>query len=249
MIPLHDDNPTSSLPVVTVSLIVACSLVFLWQLSLPVPDAAVLRFGVIPAVLLGSASLPPSLEPLPSGLTLITAMFLHGGWLHLIGNMLFLWIFGNNVEDAMGPVRFLVFYLLCGIVASLAHAVLLAGSTTPMIGASGAIAGTLGAYVLLHPYSRVLVLIWLGFFVTTARLPAIVVIGLWIVLQLLNASLDAGGGVAWWAHVGGFAAGMLLVLVFRRKGVPLLDRARPRAARPRPNLDRYRPRRRRGPWG
>jgi rhomboid family protein len=246
MIPLYDDNPTRNFPVVTVGIIVVCALVFLWQLTLPRPDVAVLRFGVIPAVLLGHAELSPALHPLPSGLTLITAMFLHGGWMHLIGNMLFLWIFGNNVEDAMGPIRFAAFYLLSGIVASLSHALFLAGSTMPMIGASGAIAGTLGAYLLLHPRSRVLVLLWLGFFITTVRLPAMVVIGVWIGLQLLNASLGAGGGVAWWAHVGGFVAGMLLILVLRRPGTPLLDRARPYAARPRPG--RYPPRRR-GPWG
>jgi membrane associated rhomboid family serine protease len=233
MIPLHDDNPTRDFPVVTVALIVLCSAVFLWQLGQPQGDLAVLRYGVIPAVLLGPAALAPELEPLPSALTLVTSMFLHGGWMHLIGNMLFLWVFGNNVEDAMGHVRFVAFYLLAGIAAALSHAALLPASTVPMIGASGAIAGTLGAYLLLHPRSRVLVLVWLGIFVTTMRLPAMVVIGVWALLQVVSAALGAGGGIAWWAHVGGFVAGLVLLPLLRRRGTVLLDRARPG----------------RGPWG
>jgi membrane associated rhomboid family serine protease len=233
MIPLHDDNPTRIFPAVTVALIALCSLVFLWQLASPSAEVTVLRFGLIPAVLFGGASLPAELEPLPGALTLLTSLFLHGGWMHLIGNMLFLWIFGNNVEDAMGHLRFIAFYLICGVAASLSHAALIPASTTPMIGASGAIAGTLGAYLLLHPRSRVLVLVFLGIFVTTMRLPAMVVIGIWIGLQVLNAALDAGGGIAWWAHVGGFVAGMVLLPVFRQPGTALFDRGRPR---------------RRGPW-
>jgi membrane associated rhomboid family serine protease len=233
MIPLHDDNPTRIFPAVTVALIALCSLVFLWQLASPSAEVTVLRFGLIPAVLFGGASLPAELEPLPGALTLLTSLFLHGGWMHLIGNMLFLWIFGNNVEDAMGHLRFIAFYLICGVAASLSHAALIPASTTPMIGASGAIAGTLGAYLLLHPRSRVLVLVFLGIFVTTMRLPAMVVIGIWIGLQVLNAALGAGGGIAWWAHVGGFVAGMVLLPVFRQPGTALFDRGRPR---------------RRGPW-
>jgi membrane associated rhomboid family serine protease len=233
MIPLHDDNPTRIFPAVTVALIALCSLVFLWQLASPSAEVTVLRFGLIPAVLFGGASLPAELEPLPGALTLLTSLFLHGGWMHLIGNMLFLWIFGNNVEDAMGHLRFIAFYLICGVAASLSHAALIPASTTPMIGASGAIAGTLGAYLLLHPRSRVLVLVFLGIFVTTMRLPAMVVIGIWIGLQVLNAALDAGGGIAWWAHVGGFVAGMVLLPVFRQPGTALFARGRPR---------------RRGPW-
>ncbi len=157
MIPLHDDNPTSLTPFVTVGLIAACVAVFLWQVTLPPEalEAALHGYGMSPAVLFGERELAPGL----AGLSVVTSMFLHGGWMHLIGNMLYLWIFGNNVEDAMGHGRFVVFYLLCGLAAAFAQAVQDPGSTVPMIGASGAIGGVLGAYLLLYPQARVLVLI------------------------------------------------------------------------------------------
>ena len=225
MIPLHDDNPTVLKPVVTVGMIAACVLVFLWQLSLSGIEAgqAVYAFGMIPAVLFGEAELPPELATIPSELSLISSMFLHGGWMHLIGNMLYLWIFGNNVEDAMGHVRFVVFYLLCGIAAALAQAVQDPASTVPMIGASGAIGGVLGAYLLLYPRARVLVLIPLGFFWYTLRLPAMAVLGFWFVLQFVQSAMTAGqaGGVAYWAHIGGFVAGVVLIVPFRNKAFPL----------------------------
>ncbi len=234
MIPLHDDNPTTIKPVITVALIVACAMVFLWQFSLGEFSSlkAIYSLGVVPAVLLGSGRLPPELAAVPTELTLLTSMFLHGGWMHLIGNMLYLWIFGNNIEDAMGHGRFVAFYAVCGIAAGLAQALQDPGSTVPMIGASGAISGVLGAYLLLYPKARVLVLIWLGFFIHTVRLPAGYVLGFWFVLQYFNAlvSGQAGGGVAWWAHIGGFITGMALILVFRHKNVPLFGG-------------------RRGPWG
>jgi membrane associated rhomboid family serine protease len=158
-------------------------------------------------------------------------MFLHGGWMHLIGNMLYLWIFGNNVEDAMGHGRFVVFYLLCGLAAAFAQAFQDPGSTVPMIGASGAIGGVLGAYLLLYPQARVLVLIPLGFFFYTLRIRALYVLGFWFLLQFLLSAMTAGqqGGVAYWAHIGGFVAGMVLILPFRRKGFPLF--AGPQASR------------------
>ena len=150
MFPLHDDNPTQTVPYVTWALITACVLAFLWQQSLgDAVQSAVYAFGMIPAVLLDIKSLPPELDLLPAWMTVLTSMFLHGGWMHLIGNMLYLWIFGNNVEDAMGHGRFLAFYLLCGIIAALSQVAMNTASEVPMVGASGAISGVLGAYILL----------------------------------------------------------------------------------------------------
>jgi rhomboid family protein len=158
---------------------------------------------------------------LPASMSLITSMFLHGGFMHLIGNMLYLWIFGNNIEDAMGHGRFIAFYLLCGVIAAMSHAVMEPGSTAPMIGASGAISGVLGAYLLLYPRARVFVLIPLGFFFWRMYVPAGFVLGFWFVLQLLSstATAGAGGGVAWFAHIGGFLAGMVLIGFFKRRSV------------------------------
>ena len=212
MIPLHDDNPSHRFPAVTIALIAICVLVFLWQLSLP-PEAAaraVYSYGMIPAVLFGEARLASELAAVPAAFSVITSMFMHGGWMHLIGNMLYLWIFGNNIEDATGHGKFVGFYLLCGVAAAMAQALQDPGSTTPMIGASGAIGGVLGAYALLFPHARVLVLVPLGFFITTLRVPALAVLGFWIVLQVVQTALapSGGGGVAYWAHIGGFIFGV-----------------------------------------
>ena len=234
MIPLRDDNPTTLAPVLTVSLIVACSLVFLYQVTLP-PDqdeAFILHYGAVPSVVVGGAATGAMAVGLPATLTLLTSMFLHGGWMHLIGNMLYLWIFGNNIEDAMGHVRFLVFYLVCGIAAALSHALTDLQSTIPMVGASGAISGVLGAYLLLYPRAQVLVLIPMGLMTRTMQVPAALVLGFWFLLQLLSggASLGrGGGGVAWFAHVGGFLAGMALIGLFKRADIPFLAPARPAA--------------------
>ena len=225
MIPLRDDNPTSITPFVTYALIAACILVFLWQMSLGEKgfEAAVLALGVIPAALLGDARLPPELYLVPPVATVFSSMFLHGGFMHLAGNMLYLWIFGNNVEDSMGHTRFVIFYLLCGVAAVLAQAWPNPDSTIPMIGASGAISGVLGAYLLLFPRAHVLVLIPLGAFSRMVPLPAMVVLGFWFVLQLVSSALsDAGqGGVAFGAHIGGFVAGMILIPVFKYRHVRL----------------------------
>jgi membrane associated rhomboid family serine protease len=230
VIPLHDDNPTTIKPFLTIAFIVICSLVFLWQLSLGTSgfELAVYRLGVIPAALLGDKILPPELAVLSPTLTIFTSMFMHGGWMHLIGNMLYLWIFGNNIEDAMGHVRFVVFYLLCGIAAVFAQALPNMDSTIPMIGASGAISGVLGAYLLLFPRAHVLVLVPLGFFTRTMYLPAMVVLGFWFVLQLVNSALaDSGqGGVAFGAHIGGFIAGMVLLPLFKYRHVRLFAPSR-----------------------
>ncbi|MDF0643029.1 MAG: rhomboid family intramembrane serine protease [Nitrospira sp.] len=228
MIPLHDDNPIDSTPIITVVLIVSCMLVFLYQTSLPGEpgERFVFEFGAIPAIVFGTG--PVSAVVIPPYATLVTSMFLHGGWMHLIGNMLYLWIFGNNVEDVMGHIRFILFYLICGVLAALSHALTDPSSTVPMVGASGAISGVLGAYVLLFPRAHVLVFIpGIG----TARVAAGVVLGMWFATQLLSGGMSAGspgGGVAFFAHIGGFVAGMLLIGLFKRADVPFFAPARPR---------------------
>lgn len=224
MIPLHDDNPTRIMPIITAGVIVLCIASFFWQLSLgPQVQQAIYRLGLIPAVLFKIKSLPPEMVAIPAWATVVTSMFLHGGWMHIIGNMLYLWIFGNNVEDAMGHKRFILFYLLCGLAAAMAQALPDPQSVTPMIGASGAISGILGAYLLLYPHARVLVMIPLGFIIHTTRVPAGWVLAFWFILQLVNSLLSSGqqSGVAWGAHIGGFIAGMLLIPFFKRKHIRL----------------------------
>jgi len=220
LIPLRDDNPTTLPPTVTIGVIALCALAFLWQQSLSqeAEIRAVYAYGVIPAVLLGGDRLPPEIARIPAALTVLTSMFLHGGWLHLIGNMLYLWIFGNNIEDVLGHVRFVLFYVLCGAAAALTQSGLDTQSTVPMIGASGAIAGVLGAYAVLFPRAHVLVLLPLGFFSQVLRLPALLVLGFWFVLQFLEGGIarpGGEGGVAYWAHIGGFVAGAGLIFLMR----------------------------------
>ena len=218
MIPLKDDNPTTIQPIVTLSVIGSCILVFLWQRSLGQEggQAVVYALGFIPAVLFGSADLLAQLAWVPAPVTIFTSMFLHGGILHLAGNMLYLWIFADNVEDSMGHGRFIVFYALCGVAAALAQAAPEIGSTIPMIGASGAVSGVLGAYVLLYPHARVLVVVPLVVILYTMRLPAFVVLGIWFAGQLLSslAAPAVGGGIAFRAHLGGFVAGLVLIRLF-----------------------------------
>ena len=223
MFPLHDDNPTGITPYVTFGLIGLCIIAFIWQLSLgPAIQQAIISLGVIPAVLFNIKSLSPDLVVVPSTITIFTSMFLHGGWMHLIGNMLYLWIFGNNVEDAVGHGRFIVFYLLCGAAAVFAQAIPHPQSEIPMVGASGAISGVLGAYILLYPHARILVAIPFGFYLHTTRLPAGTVLGLWFILQLINTTFAGDqGGIAFGAHIGGFLMGMAFIPFFRRKGVHL----------------------------
>lgn len=225
MIPLHDDNPTEITPAVTMALIVACTLVFFYQFSLPdrPGEDFIFRYGAIPAAILGhAAALPEAAVGFPASVALMTSMFLHGGWMHLIGNMLYLWIFGNNIEDVMGHARFVIFYLVCGVLAAFSHALTDPASTVPMVGASGAISGVLGAYLLLFPRAQVLVLIPLGMFTRMMYVPAGFVLGFWFVLQLLSGEMSlgsTGGGVAFFAHVGGFLAGMVLIGFFKRPSV------------------------------
>ena len=229
-LPLYDDNPRTRPPVITVGLIAACTIVFLWQLSLDTDasEDVSLSYGMVPAVLFGYAELPARLQAVPPAATLISSMFLHGGILHLLGNMLYLWIFGKAVEAALGPMRFLVLYLLCGVAAALTQALTNPAAEVPMIGASGAIAGILGAYLVLFPRSNVVVLLWIIIFVRLIILPGVILLGIWFALQLLSAlSMQPGeAGVAFWAHVGGFLVGMALVLVLRPPGVAILQARR-----------------------
>ncbi|MDE0245162.1 MAG: rhomboid family intramembrane serine protease [Gammaproteobacteria bacterium] len=219
MIPLSDENRTSRTPVVSYALLGAIVLAFLWQRQ--AGDAAVYAFGLIPARLVHGALLPPQLEWAPAWATVFTSMFLHGGWLHLGGNLLYLWIFGDNVEDALGRGRFVAFYLLCGVAAALVQTVSETTSVIPMIGASGAISGVLGAYMRLYPHAQVRVLVPLFIVFYTIRVPAWVVLGLWFLFQLASSAViqPGQGGVAFFAHIGGFLSGLILVglLMPRRK--------------------------------
>ncbi|MFQ5651228.1 MAG: rhomboid family intramembrane serine protease [bacterium] len=209
MIPLKDDNPRSTFPVLTVALIVINVIVFYFEFQLgyvPVIE----RFGAVPMVILEGQRLE----------TLFTSMFLHGGFMHLAGNMLYLWIFGDNIEHYLGRGRFIVFYFLCGLLAVWTHILLGGISNVPMVGASGAISGILGAYLIKYPKARVLVLFPIFGFLTMRPVPALVVLGLWFVMQLFSGigSIGVqGGGVAFWAHVGGFVAGVVLILIFPAK--------------------------------
>lgn len=229
MLPLADNNPALIKPYVTIAIIVICIIIYIWQVSLSSDSNihAIYNLGVIPSVLLANKQLATDISLFPQWLTLISSMFLHGSWMHLIGNMLFLWMFGNNIESAMGHIRFIVFYLICGVTAALIMALLASQSTIPMIGASGAISGVLGAYLILYPFARVLILIPVGLLPLTLHLPAIVILGLWFLLQLSISILShtqTDGGIAWEAHIGGFIVGLLLIPLFKRKKVRLFSR-------------------------
>lgn len=220
MVPLRDNNPAQTTPYVTYAIIALNILVFIYEISLgPNLESFFRVWAIVPEKLTESFSGEPTGLPFPAWTTLFTAQFLHAGFLHVAGNMLFLWIFGNNVEDKLGHIRFLLFYLTCGCLASLAQWFFSAYSTIPSLGASGAIAGVMGAYILRFPSAEVLTLIPLGFFFWTIRVPAVFFLGFWFFEQSLNglASLNApahvgmaGGGVAYWAHAGGFVFGAVL---------------------------------------
>lgn len=220
MFPIHDENPIDIVPVVTYATLIICVAVFFWQVtqSPQAQQVIVYALGVIPAVLLGGNELAAEINWVAPGVTVFTSMFLHGGWMHLIGNMLYLWVFGNNVEAAMGQVRFVVFYLLCGVAAVFAQALPDVSSEVPMIGASGAISGVLGAYMLLYPRARVTVIIPIFIIIQTVRVPALLVLGIWFLMQLFSSvmSTGSGGGVAFGAHIGGFVAGMLFIALFKK---------------------------------
>ncbi|MFO0753279.1 MAG: rhomboid family intramembrane serine protease [Thermodesulfovibrionales bacterium] len=213
MFPFKDDNPTSTTPFVTVGLILLNVLVFLWELLSPQgADEIALFYGAIPSNLMSFGSVHP--QPVSPAVSILTSMFLHGGILHVAGNMLYLWIFGDNIEDSLGHLKFLLFYLFSGAAAAYSHAATNAGSVIPMIGASGAISGILGAYLLLFPRARVHTLVIFGFFWQVVRIPAVVVILFWVVIQLVSGLATKSaqqGGVAWFAHLGGFLAGVLTI--------------------------------------
>lgn len=216
MFPLRDNVPSRRFPVITVGLIAINVAVFLVEALMGAAATDLIEtFGIVPAKLTSGWYRPTVL------VTLFTSMYLHGGWAHLIGNMWYLWIFGDNIEDRMGRFRFFLFYTLCGLIAGLLQVMAAPQSTTPMIGASGAIAGVLGAYLVLYPRARVSTLIPFFYFIRIVWLPAIVVLGGWFLIQLMNglASINVvmqTGGVAWWAHIGGFVAGMVLQGIFSR---------------------------------
>jgi len=215
MIPLKDDNPTSSRPIVTYFLIATCVAVFLMQLGSQSYKTGQLfySFGLIPSVLMGQNQLPMDLYAIPAYLTIFSSMFMHGGFMHLIGNMLYMWIFADNIEDNLGPIKFLIFYLLAGIAAGMTQVLMDTQSQVPMVGASGAIGGVLGAYLINHPNARVLVLIPFGFFSQLIKIRALYVLGFWFILQFIS----SGGGVAYAAHIGGFVSGIILILFFNKK--------------------------------
>jgi membrane associated rhomboid family serine protease len=227
-IPVYDQNPLRSIhfQVVTVSLIAINIVIFILQVT-ALPLQVVLGFALVPADLVGMGAAVPGAAPsvgeiaIPERLTLLSYMFFHGDILHLAGNMLFLWVFGDNVEDALGHFRFLIFYLACGVAGGLAHALMMPNSELPLIGASGAVAGVIAAYLMLHPRVRIWVLV-MRFI--PIRISAAFALGAWVVTQLVMAVLPQVGPVAWWAHVGGLAAGAVLVIFMRRSGVPLFDR-------------------------
>ena len=232
-LPLRDDNPLHRIgfQFVTVALIAACTIVWIVQaIGGDQFDAELIfRLGMIPVTVLGELRREPDMVTVTPWLTIVTSMFLHGGFMHLFGNMMYLWIFGDNVEDAMGHWRFALFYLLCGAVAGLTHAAVEPASQIPTIGASGAVSGVLGAYFMLHPRRGV----WILVFFMPMRFPAWAVLGVWIGYQVISALTagPAGGGVAWYAHIGGFAAGALLVVPLKKRGVPLFDAGFVRARR------------------
>jgi membrane associated rhomboid family serine protease len=218
MIPLRDDNPAQRTPVVTRTLIVLNVLVFMVELSHGDALPELLRdWGLVPgrlfASFMGATSLPVELG------TVFTSLFLHAGWLHLIGNMWYLWIFGDNVEDRMGSWRFLAFYLSAGLIAALVHSAFIPGSPIPTVGASGAIAGVLGAYALAFPRARVMTLIPIFFFFQVVAVPALLLLGIWFLLQFISGTLSFGagsGGVAWWAHIAGFVYGFVAMGMLMR---------------------------------
>jgi membrane associated rhomboid family serine protease len=232
MFPIRDENPTVHPPVATVIIIVCNALVWIVLQGFgtePALAKSICLHGLVPGDLLGTAT---GLQlPLGQGLvcvydgasgwtSIVSSMFMHGSWLHIIGNMWFLWIFGDNVEDAMGSVRFAVFYLLCGCAAAATQIAVNPASVVPMVGASGAIGGVMGAYALLYPRAHIHMFIFLGFYMTTLAVPAVFMLGYWFILQLVSGLPRLGGdvgGVAFWAHVGGFVAGLVLVLLFRSR--------------------------------
>ena len=221
MIPLKDDIPTNTFPLITIGLISLNILVFIYQLTLSSEglETFLFRYGAIPHRLVHPFEGDPfSPLPIPFPVTIFSSMFLHGGLVHLLGNMLYLWIFGNNVEDYLGHIKFIFFYLIAGYFAAFIHTLSDLSSPVPMIGASGAIAGILGAYLILFPRANVSTLFIFIIFFKIIKIPAVLILGLWFLVQVLNAG-TGGGSVAWYAHVGGFITGIVLILIFKSMSI------------------------------
>ncbi|HEY8384179.1 MAG TPA: rhomboid family intramembrane serine protease [Microvirga sp.] len=234
-LPLHDGVPLAHMrtPAVARLLIIVCVLAYPLTFYGPIgEDWVVAGFGLIPAVLFETEALPEGLPFVPEWATLLTSVFLHGSWLHLFGNMLFLWVFGDNVEDAMGHLRFLLFFLLCGAVAGLTHAFMDPESTRPLIGASGGVSGVVAAYLILYPRVRMWALFLNGL---PLRVPAFWAIGFWFALQLVSAFFGGDEAVGWFAHLGGFVAGAILIPVMRKRYDPVLARVEARGLREEPS--------------
>jgi len=222
LIPIKDFNPSRSTPVITILIIVACSIVFLYEILLPpnIREVFVRMFAVIPFEVMHGVDIPPP-DPLTPYGSLISYQYLHGGFLHIFGNMLFLWVFGDNVEDRLGKLKYFIFYTLCGISAAIIQSLVYPNSDIPLIGASGAISGVLGAYAVMFPRAQILTLIFIFFFIDVIVLPASLWIGIWFLMQFMSALISVNhlsmGGVAWFAHIGGFITGIILVKILYRK--------------------------------
>jgi membrane associated rhomboid family serine protease len=223
VIPLKDENPSNTVPVINILLIVTNISVFIYMnYFTPLSTRSIIfKLGFIPYELSHFVDVnPKNLVPIP--LTIFTAMFMHGGWLHLLSNMLYLWIFGDNIEDKLGHINYLIFYITCGITATLVHGFININSRIPTLGASGAIAGVLGAYMFLFPKARIKTLLFLGIFFQIIHVPAIIMLGYWILIQILSAYAEygskTGAGIAWFAHIGGIVAGLVLIVVMKKRG-------------------------------
>ena len=219
--PFADENPTNNKPIISWLIIFTCSSIFLNQIFDPVyiTEQTFLSFGMIPAILFGHSELSGHLKIIPPSLSILTSMFLHGGWMHIIGNMTYLYIFGDNIEERLGKLKFIIFYLVTGIFAALTQAIINPTSTIPMIGASGAIAGILGGYLVLYPKANIKVLFWFIIFVKVIKIRAFIVLGGWIIIQFIsfNGTDVNSGGVAYAAHIGGFISGILLINIMKNK--------------------------------
>ena len=216
MIPYKDDNPINIIPFSTILIIGLNILVFTMQLMSGEDSRDIVySYGAIPHNIVSFQSN----QPIPPALTIFTSMFMHGGLFHLVWNMLYFWIFGNNIEERLGHVRFIFFYLFCGVVAAFSHALLSPGSNIPMVGASGAVSGMLGAYILLFPMAKIHTIVFLGFYITVIKIPALIVIGFWAIIQVVSGIISQGnagqGGIAFFAHVGGFVAGLVTIKLWQ----------------------------------
>jgi membrane associated rhomboid family serine protease len=225
MIPIYDDNPALGKPYLVITIIIGCILIWFWQSGLGYQDnnTVIINFGLTPGAFLGKMQQPGPFLPI---FTLFTSMFMHGGFMHLAGNMLYLWIFGDNIEGALGHFRFILFYILCGIAAAFTQILSAPDSTIPMIGASGAVSGVLGAYLIFYPRARIRTFVFLGIFITFLRLPAVLLLGFWILGQVISAVISNPGspGVAWFAHLGGFFTGMLLAPLLKKPNISIFQK-------------------------